>query len=74
MPRTSYVTETVVPEPVTRSVAKSDLSESEIALVIEGLNLLAGLTTVAPAKAREAAALVSLARTVTVTGITVTHV
>lgn len=74
MPRTSYITETVTPAPVTQRVGKSDLSESEIALVIEGLNLLSSLTTVAPAKAREAASLVALARSVKVTGITVTHV
>lgn len=74
MPSTTYVTETVTPAPVTQRVGKSDLTESEIALVIEGLTILASLSGVAPEKAREASALVSLARSVTVKGITVTHV
>jgi ParB-like chromosome segregation protein Spo0J len=73
MPRTSYVTETVTPAPVTQRVGKSDLSESEIALVLEGLDILAN-QRLNPAKAREAAALLSLAKSVTVKGITVTHV
>lgn len=73
MPRTTYVTETVTPAPVTRSVGKSDLSEAEVALVIEGLENLAS-QRLDPSKARDALALLSLARSVTVTGITVTHV